>query len=157
MAGLKLKISLEGAQEMISVLENADLLIEAGFEEALYFLLQKAQENLEVGGHIISGNLSRSGKVTLLGPLKGEVAFTANYASFLQEGTRPHKIVPKFKKALSWIPRTGGSRVFAKRVQHPGIDPPIKFLLDYPGYKEHVAKMKEITLRHLVDKWEALP
>ena len=41
-----------------------------------------------------------------------------NYAFFVHEGTRPHKIEPKKKKALRWT--AGGAFKFAKKVNHPG-------------------------------------
>lgn len=41
-----------------------------------------------------------------------------NYAYFVHEGSRPHKIEPKKKKALRWT--AGGSFAFAKSVKHPG-------------------------------------
>lgn len=56
--------------------------------------------------------------------LTGQVIVKRNYGIFVHEGTRPHIIVPKFKKVLAWRPKTGGKRgknfVFAKLVHHPG-------------------------------------
>lgn len=65
---------------------------------------------------------------------------TAHYAQYVEEGTRPHRIYPKAKQALSW--KTGGGgryvtassgrryyksgssgRAFAKYVNHPGTKP----------------------------------
>lgn len=43
----------------------------------------------------------------------------APYAPFVHEGTRPHLIKPKHKKALSWK----GAKHPVKRVKHPGIKP----------------------------------
>ncbi len=42
----------------------------------------------------------------------------APYAAFVLLGTRPHKILPKRKKALRWA--SGGKFFFAKSVNHPG-------------------------------------
>lgn len=44
-----------------------------------------------------------------------------NYARFVHDGTRPHVIEPRLKKALR-IP-TGGGHVFAMKVNHPGTAP----------------------------------
>lgn len=41
------------------------------------------------------------------------------YAMFVHEGTKPHVILPKNAKVLTWKPR-GGARVFARKVNHPG-------------------------------------
>lgn len=35
------------------------------------------------------------------------------------EGTRPHRIVPRYAKTLSWI-STSGKRMFSRGVSHPG-------------------------------------
>ena len=42
----------------------------------------------------------------------------APHARFVIEGTRPHLITPKNKKALRWP--VGGKFAFAKEVKHPG-------------------------------------
>lgn len=42
----------------------------------------------------------------------------APHALFVNFGTKPHKIVPKTKKALRWA--GGGKFFFAKSVNHPG-------------------------------------
>ncbi|WP_371374391.1 hypothetical protein [Sporomusa aerivorans] len=42
----------------------------------------------------------------------------APYALFVHEGTKPHQILPRAKKALRWA--SGGKFVFAKGVWHPG-------------------------------------
>lgn len=43
------------------------------------------------------------------------------YALAVHEGTKPHVIVPRRKKVLSWKGSEG--RVFAARVNHPGTKP----------------------------------
>lgn len=40
---------------------------------------------------------------------------------FMEEGTAPHVIKPKNKKALRFT--IGGKTIFAKQVNHPGIEP----------------------------------
>jgi len=49
----------------------------------------------------------------------GKVTATAKHASYLDKGTKPHKIVPVKAKALRFVSRSGGI-VFAKSVNHPG-------------------------------------
>jgi hypothetical protein len=55
---------------------------------------------------------------------------SAEYAAFVELGTRPHVIVPRTKKVLRW-PATGsatlsgrvasgGQAIFARKVNHPG-------------------------------------
>lgn len=42
----------------------------------------------------------------------------APYGPFVHEGTRPHMIFPKNRKALRWV--SGGRFIFARSVHHPG-------------------------------------
>ena len=77
-----------------------------------------------------TGNLGRSIRLGAVTPTRAETVATANYAAYVERGTRPHVIVPKRAKALRWAaggnarlsgrPRTGGQVRFAKRVRHPG-------------------------------------
>lgn len=52
----------------------------------------------------------------------GEIKAGAKYASFVENGTRSHIIVPVRKFWLRWVEVGGGVR-FAKRVRHPGTKP----------------------------------
>lgn len=56
-------------------------------------------------------------------PLTGYVFVTrdAPYGKYVHEGTKPHAIYPRKKRALRWA--TGGGFVFAKGVMHPGTEP----------------------------------
>lgn len=50
------------------------------------------------------------------GDLQGVLLAEAEHASYVEDGTRPHEILPRSKRALSWpkAPRP------VRRVQHPG-------------------------------------
>jgi hypothetical protein len=50
----------------------------------------------------------------------GVIESLADTSVFLNEGTRPHELVPKNAKALRF--ETDGQVVFAARAQHPGTD-----------------------------------
>lgn len=77
-----------------------------------------------------TGNLGRSITVGSVTPTRAETVARANYAAFVERGTRPHVIVPKTKKVLAWPAagnarlsgsvRSGGKLRFARRVKHPG-------------------------------------
>jgi hypothetical protein len=57
------------------------------------------------------------------------------YAKFVHEGTRPHTIVPKNPGgALMFVPKKGGMVVITKKVNHPGIRRPNRFLTDNVKY-----------------------
>lgn len=52
--------------------------------------------------------------------VRAEAVIDVEYAIFVTEGTRPHKIVPRTKKALAFNwPKAGGTVVLAS-VSHPG-------------------------------------
>ena len=80
-----------------------------------------------------TGNLGRSIVVGRVTDTYAETVATANYAAYVELGTRPHVIRPRNKKVLrfaprgsgrlSGSPRSGGSVVFARRVNHPGTKP----------------------------------
>lgn len=45
---------------------------------------------------------------------------SAPHGPFVHEGTAPHSIFPKNKKALRWAPQGGGAFQFARVVHHKG-------------------------------------
>jgi hypothetical protein len=78
-----------------------------------------------------TGNLARTIHLGAVTPTRAETIASADYAAYVERGTRPHEIRPRNRKVLRWAasaadvrltgtPRTGGRVRFAKRVQHPG-------------------------------------
>jgi hypothetical protein len=66
-----------------------------------------------------TGALAESGEVATQASNDGAVStikFTADYASYLDEGTGPHEIVGNPLLAFDW----GGTTVIVHSVQHPG-------------------------------------
>lgn len=55
---------------------------------------------------------------------------SAGYAAYVELGTKPHVIKPRSKRVLAWPAagsarlsgrtKSGGSRIFARKVRHPG-------------------------------------
>lgn len=81
-----------------------------------------------------TGNLSRSISRGSLTPTFAIVKATANYAGYVELGTRPHEIRPNRAKVLAWAsspsgrrlsgtPRRGAAMTFARLVHHPGTKP----------------------------------
>jgi hypothetical protein len=108
--------------------------------------------------HRKTGNLGRTIHVGAVTPTSVETIASANYAAFVELGTRPHTITPRAKKALRWAaspagrrltgtPRKGAAVVFAKRVHHPGTKP-YPFMI--PGAK---AAVNKTGLQAIVDAW----
>jgi hypothetical protein len=77
--------------------------------------------------HVRTGTLRRAVRayppISSAYPIRGDVAVdrSAPYGAMLEEGTRPHDIVPIRAEALRFM--LGGNVVFAKRVHHPGTKP----------------------------------
>lgn len=84
-----------------------------------------------------TGNLGRSIHLARYSQTEAIVEAGANYAAYVELGTRAHEITPRAKKALRWAATAAGRRltgtprraaqrgglggvVFAKRVHHPG-------------------------------------
>jgi HK97 gp10 family phage protein len=93
-----------------------------------------AQNNHKFTSH--TGQLERAIDVRMIGDKTAEVYIdnqAAYYGPFVHEGTKPHDIFPKNKKALRWVPIGGNGFVFAKRVHHRGTkaDPFLYEALDH--------------------------
>lgn len=65
----------------------------------------------------LRGSIKKRRKFTVRGP-GWEVFTNVEYAPYVENGTRPHIIRPRTKKALRF--RVGGQTVFATIVHHPG-------------------------------------
>lgn len=72
------------------------------------------------GRHFNTGALFQSlyNRASGTGRAVGHDPVRAPHAAFVVFGTRPHRIVPKKRKALRWVGPRGF--VFAKGVNHPG-------------------------------------
>lgn len=68
-----------------------------------------------IKGFVIGGMGGGAGGVSIL---QGRVEARAPYAAFVENGTRPHIIVPRRKNALRFV--QNGAVRFAPFVQHPG-------------------------------------
>lgn len=80
-----------------------------------------------------TGNLGRS---IAPGGLSNDYAIVrarANYAAYVEFGTKAHDIKPRTKKVLAWpaaggarlsgSPKRGAKMIFARKVHHPGTKP----------------------------------
>lgn len=81
-----------------------------------------------------TGNLGRSIQIGYVTRNSAQVKATANYAGYVEFGTRPHIIRPRNAKALRFAPGAGSrlsgtprrnahNIIFAKKVRHPGTRP----------------------------------
>lgn len=65
-----------------------------------------------------TGNLRRSIHLGRITARSAETIAGANYAAYVEFGTRAHEIRPRTKKVLRW--KSGTGYRYATRVQHPG-------------------------------------
>ncbi|MBS6626368.1 MAG: hypothetical protein KH274_02730 [Veillonella sp. oral taxon 780] len=80
---------------------------------------------------------------------------SAPHGPFVHEGTAPHDIFPKNKKALRWAPQGGGAFQFARVVHHKGTkaDP---FLFDalkakHDDIRNIFAKYTKTALKEVIE------
>ena len=103
-------------------------------EQLLRTIALSAVREQKLLAHRKTGNLARTIHIGSVTPQRAETIASANYAVYVESGTRPHEIKPRNKKALRWAadgsqarlsgtPRKGGRVRFAKRVMHPGTRP----------------------------------
>jgi hypothetical protein len=78
-------------------------------------ILAGTRFNVQTGRY--RNGFQKRSKFTARGP-GWEVFNPVSYAPYLEEGTKPHIIRPKTKKALRF--KVGGRTVFAAFVNHPG-------------------------------------
>ena len=126
----KLVIDLKGMSKEIrsdvqKVLKNSGFNIEA-----------KAKRNLSSNGSVKTGHL-RHGIATDVGNLEVTV-HTSNikYARMVEEGTRPHNIRAKGKRALYWQ----GARHPVKSIRHPGSKAKPYLIPSFESEKEAIIK-----------------
>lgn len=95
---------------------------------------------LQDKGFLRQSVLSRSGPGNIRKQTKDSLKMgTRNKtAPFHQNGTKPYTIVPKSKKALSFMTTSG--RVFVTKVQHPGLVPR-PFIMIHPEDERAMAKV----------------
>lgn len=112
----------------VKIKVDKGLVKEVGRENATRLLI-KAQRSIYnqavTNSPVDTGHLRQShtrGEIRLSGgKISVEVTANAKYALYVHQGTKPHTIQPKTKKALSWV--SGGNQIITGRVHHPGTKP----------------------------------
>lgn len=112
MKGL-VKISFKGLKELQKRVHALDDL--GPFMRDLALSAVSEQKKLSP---VKTGNLRRSIHLGRVSARSAETIASANYAAFVEFGTKAHEIRPRNRKALRW--KSGNKYRFARRVQHPG-------------------------------------
>ncbi|NUO48732.1 MAG: hypothetical protein HOV80_07740 [Polyangiaceae bacterium] len=120
-----LEIEIEGLDELKARWDRERANIQAGLERAVEAVViygsmaAKADAPVETGRlkDSLEGVVTRSSSTSAEGVVRARV----KHMRFVIEGTEPHVIEPKRKKALKF--NGAGGIVFARRVNHPGTRP----------------------------------
>lgn len=117
-------VTLEGAEALAHDWVNVNAAVRAGMRRGVRMGCQEGALEARTKHTFTNrtGDLERSIVGEIVGSSetehRGEIRAAKHYASFVDEGTRPHIITAKNAKALRWEDAEGVH--FAKRVRHPG-------------------------------------
>ena len=105
-------------------MSNGDAIFKKRIRQAIKASTIEVQDEAQTNHRFISrtGQLERSIDVKF-NENSGIVYIdsqSAPHGPFVHEGTAPHSIFPKNKKALRWAPQGGGAFQFARVVHHKG-------------------------------------
>lgn len=90
-------------------------------ERVANYVWEEAVKGAPTGKYKGGGNLKQSIKVHRHGNIGYKVSVNSLYGVYVDQGTRPHVIVPRVKKYLAF--QVNGQWVRTKRVNHPGTKP----------------------------------
>jgi len=112
---ISVKIKIDGLKKLSKNFQKSPATVYNGLTKAIGISALKLTSNIKDETPTNTGDLKRSIRTTFA-RLKATVAPHKNYAIYVSEGTRPHEIRPKTKKALFWKGALHPVRV----VHHPG-------------------------------------
>lgn len=116
-----LEIEIKNLPQLIETLKKYPAISARWFQRAIEAGIAEVQKTAVKG--IVpwkTGRLTQSfGEGIVIKKLWAKIGPTVNYAIYVHEGTAPHIITPKNKKALFWE----GATHPVKSVRHPGTKP----------------------------------
>lgn len=119
---MQLSIQLQNADRLLAAFKRAPQEGRQLFSEALErtaaFVVSSAAKAAPVGNYKGGGNLRQSIRYAQAGQASFRVIVNAEYGVYVDQGTRPHIILPRRKKMLAF--QKDGRWIFAKQVNHPG-------------------------------------
>lgn len=135
-----IKIEVKGLDKLQKTLgESFDKLrkeINGAIEKSVLLIEREARINVDKMTRTHSGFLKNRWQKEF-SQFRGMLYPLMNYAKYVHEGTAPHTIFPRFRKALYWR----GALHPVKKVQHPGTTPR-PFLAN--AIKNNIASIKKI-------------
>lgn len=132
---MQVSLTIENAKELQKVFRKAPGIASKEYRRSLEriasHVTSEAQKNAPVGkGRGSPGNMGRKGyggnlrqsiRYMPYGATGYKVRVGAHYGIYVDQGTKPHVILPKRKPFLAF--QVDGKWVFTKRVNHPGTRP----------------------------------
>lgn len=113
-------ITISIHQEGLDIIEISGKFEEKIAQKFIEALADYAEQAMREAAPYRTGRLTNSIQKHT-GSLEAKVGPTAEYAPFLEFGTKPHEIKPILSRALKF--EANGKIVFAARVRHPGVKP----------------------------------
>jgi HK97 gp10 family phage protein len=122
---VNIAVKIEGLDEFAEGIRRAPQQttseLSKAINKSLLTIESQAKKEAPANKGISTGNTLRQNiKARMTSKLAGEVVASRPYALYVHEGTRPHIIVPVYKKVLA-NKRTG--EFFGTLVHHPGTRP----------------------------------
>jgi len=103
-----------------------------------------------VGKYAGGGSLRQSIQYRPHGGNGFKVMVNSSYGVFVDQGTRPHVIVPRRKKMLAF--QKDGRWIFAKRVNHPGTKAQPFFTNAVEGSESYANTQLKKAMDNIIDK-----
>lgn len=119
---MELTLTLQNAAQLQRTFLKAPSVARVEYAKSLeriaVTVVSESQKLAPVGKYKGGGNLRQSIRYYPYGSSAFMVRVNANYGRYVEEGTRPHVIVPRTAKSLAF--QKNGKWIFSKRVNHPG-------------------------------------
>ncbi len=118
--GLEGMITMSDAKVDTSEIENIKDEVMQAIRKITDYAAADLEGNLQEESPVDHGRLQGSWVREIVNQLTQRIYSTAEYALVVSEGSDPYEILPVNAQALRFV--IDGDVVFAKRVQHPGIE-----------------------------------
>lgn len=128
---IKKKIPLASYQAMVAFLFNAKSLAQNRLKDHKHIVTSRLRNSIYVKSnsklqdskqYSDDNGKSYSAELETVALKDKEAAIGTNveYAAAIERGAAPHTIYPRNGRALSWINKSTGERIFIGKVNHPG-------------------------------------
>ena len=114
-----------------------------------FFIQQRAMSYAPVGKYQGGGTLRQKIKARAVGQYSFVVIADTKYAGYVDQGTKPHVIVPRNKPFLAF--QIDGRWVRTKRVNHPGTKPTYFFTNAAKDGEAYLNRALDSAMQKVID------